>query len=209
MEICISPSAAVLPESVSFHQCSILICTYMCWYQKDTGEAWETSTQQCSFGYRKALDRKVLSLTVLWFRRLVASLSSWSPYFGRSSDPVRFLVDTVALGEVFVRVRPFSPVSTIPAVLHCYLHLSLVLTRTNGRILITVQKKQSSFGGRGAVDRTVPPLCRRRVIHRIFYSGMCNIQSPYFKKQRYPVFTLCNWSLCQRNKLRFGSRCQF
>lgn len=45
---------------------------------------------------------------------------------------MRFLVDTVAPGEGFVSVRPFSPVSIIPAVLRGYLHLILVLTRTNG-----------------------------------------------------------------------------
>jgi hypothetical protein len=97
------------------------------------------------------LDKKVLSLTVSWFRRLIACLSLWSPYFDCSSDHVRFLVDTVALGQSFVRVRSFSPVSIISALLHGYRHLILVLTRTNWRILITIQKailfRQSGFIG--------------------------------------------------------------
>jgi hypothetical protein len=137
-----SPSTSGFPGSISFHQCSILICTCTWCYQKDrqTGEGWERSTERCSYGYWGTLDRKVLSLTVSWFRRLVACLSLWSPYFDCSSDHVRFLVDTVALGQVFVRVRPFFPGSNIPAVLRGYLHLILVLTRTDGRILVTNQK---------------------------------------------------------------------
>jgi len=60
-------------------------------------------------------------------------------------------MNTVVLGEVFAPVRPFSPVNIIPAVLRGYLHLILVLTRTNGRILVTIQKailfrQSGSFG---------------------------------------------------------------
>jgi len=117
---------------------STLISTYTCCYQKD----WRAKPGNLPafFGLRGALDRKELSLNVPWFRRLVPCLSFWSPYFDCSSDNVRFLVDTVALDEVFVPVRPFSPVSIIPAVLNGYLPLTLVLTRTNVRILVTIQK---------------------------------------------------------------------
>jgi hypothetical protein len=131
-----SPSTSVLPEPIIPPVLHTHLYLHVLLPERQTGETWEPS---CSFGCRGALGRKELSLTVPWFRRLVACLSSWSSYFDCSLDHVRFLMDTVALGEVFVRVRPFSPVSIIPAVLHGYLHLTL-LTRTNGRILVTIQK---------------------------------------------------------------------
>ena len=131
-----SPSTSVLPEPIIPSVPHTHVYLHVLLPERHTGETWEPS---CFFGCRGALGRKELSPTLPWFRRLVACLSSWSPYFDCSSDHVRFLVDTVALGEVFVRVRSFSPVSIIPAV-HIYLHLTLVLTRTNGRIMVTIQK---------------------------------------------------------------------
>jgi hypothetical protein len=161
------PSTSVLPEAIIPPVLHTHQYLHVLLLERQTGETWEPS---CSFGCGGALCRKELSLTVPWFRRLVACLSSWSSYFDCSSDHVRFLVDIVVLGEVFVRVRPFSPVSIIPALLRGYLHLTLVLTRTNGRILVTIQKA-ILFRQSGSLDRTVCLLCRRGVIHRIFCSG--------------------------------------
>jgi hypothetical protein len=51
---------------------------------------------------------------VQWLRRLVAGLSLRRP----GSVHVGFVVDKVALGQVFPRVLRFSPVNLIPPVLH-------------------------------------------------------------------------------------------
>jgi len=54
---------------------------------------------------------------------------------------VRFVVDKVALWQVFLRVLRFYPLSIIPANLHTHLHVRVAVTRrTNGRSLGTFQK---------------------------------------------------------------------
>jgi hypothetical protein len=60
-----------------------------------------------------------MNKAVPWFRRLAASLPPHSPGFDPGSVHVGFLVDKVALGQVFCQVLWFSPVSFIPPVL-CY-----------------------------------------------------------------------------------------
>jgi hypothetical protein len=47
-------------------------------------------------------------------RWLVAGISSRSLEFAPGSVHVAFVVDKVALGQVFVRVLPFFPVNIIP-----------------------------------------------------------------------------------------------
>jgi hypothetical protein len=47
-------------------------------------------------------------LAVPWLRRLVAGLSPWRPEFTPRSIHVGFVVDKVALGQVFLRVLQFS-----------------------------------------------------------------------------------------------------
>jgi hypothetical protein len=49
-----------------------------------------------------------------WLRRLVAVLSPRSPGFAPGLIHVGFMVDEVALGEVFLRVLLFFPVNIIP-----------------------------------------------------------------------------------------------
>jgi hypothetical protein len=48
---------------------------------------------------------------VPWFRSLVAGLSPRRPGFAPGSIHVGFVVDKVALGQVFLRVLRFSPVN--------------------------------------------------------------------------------------------------
>jgi hypothetical protein len=63
-----------------------------------------------------------------------------------------FVVDKVALGQVFLRLLRFPPVSIIPPVLHTHLYLHTVLQRrTNGRSLGTSQKAMlfRNLGGGG------------------------------------------------------------
>jgi hypothetical protein len=55
---------------------------------------------------------------VPWLRQLVAGLSLRKPGFDPGSVYVGFVVDKVALGQVFPRVVRFSPVNFIPPVLH-------------------------------------------------------------------------------------------
>ena len=57
-------------------------------------------------------------VAVPWLRRLVAGLPPQRPGFDPGSVHVGFVVDKVALGQVFPRVLRFSPVSFIPPVLH-------------------------------------------------------------------------------------------
>jgi hypothetical protein len=57
-------------------------------------------------------------MAVPWLRRLVAGLSPRRSGFDPGSVHVEFVVDKVALGQVFPRVLRFSPVNFIPPVLH-------------------------------------------------------------------------------------------
>jgi hypothetical protein len=54
---------------------------------------------------------------VPWLRRLVTGLSPRRPGFDPGSVHVGFVVNKVALGQVFPRVIRFSPVNFIPPVL--------------------------------------------------------------------------------------------
>jgi hypothetical protein len=54
-------------------------------------------------------------------KRLVAGLSLRRPGFAPGSIHVGFVVDRVAMGQVFLRVLRFSPVNNIPPLLHIHL----------------------------------------------------------------------------------------
>jgi hypothetical protein len=60
------------------------------------------------------------SAAVPWLRRLAAGLPPRRSMFDPGSVRVGFVVDKVALGQVFPRVLRFSPVNFIPPVLHYY-----------------------------------------------------------------------------------------
>jgi hypothetical protein len=73
------------------------------------------------------------------------SLFPWRPEFDLKSVHVRFMVEKVALGQAFVLVLRFLPVSIIPPKLRSRLHVRVQLRvgltrRTNGRSLGTFQK---------------------------------------------------------------------
>jgi hypothetical protein len=57
-------------------------------------------------------------MAVPWLRRLVTGLSQRRPGFDPGLVYVEFVVDKVALGQIFPRVLRFSPVNFIPPVLH-------------------------------------------------------------------------------------------
>ena len=56
-------------------------------------------------------------------RSSVASLAPPRTGFETRSAHVRFVLDKVALGQVFLPVLRFTPVSIIPSLLHSHLHL--------------------------------------------------------------------------------------
>jgi hypothetical protein len=56
--------------------------------------------------------------SVTWLKRLVVGLSPQWPEFAPGSIHEGFVVDKVALGQVFLRVLQFYPVSIIPPLLH-------------------------------------------------------------------------------------------
>jgi len=65
---------------------------------------------------------------------------------------VRFVVDKEAPEQVFLRVLPFSPVSSIPPMSHTHFNPALAVAgRTNGRSQ-ELPIKHCFFGNRGALD---------------------------------------------------------
>jgi hypothetical protein len=79
------------------------------WNHKNSGTLM---TVGFSFGSKGSLK------AVPWLRRLVAGLSLSRPGSDPGSVHVGFVVEKVALGQVFPRVLRFSPVSFIPPVFH-------------------------------------------------------------------------------------------
>jgi hypothetical protein len=76
-----------------------------------------------------------------WLSRSVTGLSWRRPVFDLRSVFVRFVGGKVAVGQFFLPVLRFSPVSINPPLLHTHLHLHAALTRrTNGRSSGTFQK---------------------------------------------------------------------
>jgi hypothetical protein len=61
--------------------------------------------------------RNAMGLWQIGLRWLVVSLSLWRPRFISVSVHVGFVVDEVALGQVFLQVLQFSPVSILPPLL--------------------------------------------------------------------------------------------
>jgi hypothetical protein len=59
------------------------------------------------------IGRNALKRAVPWLRQLVTGLSPRGPGFAPGSIRVGFMVDKVALRQVFLRVLRFSPVSII------------------------------------------------------------------------------------------------
>jgi len=71
---------------------------------------------------------------------------------------VKFLVDEVVLGKVFLQVLLFSPFSTIPPMLYAILHLSVPLPGQEGEAWVP-SRNQYFFGNRAALDRKVLLTC--------------------------------------------------
>ena len=65
-----------------------------------------------------------------WLRRLVAGPSSWRPEFNPSSVHVIFVMDKVAMRQVFLRVLHCSPLYTISSFLQLHYMLLLLEGKT-------------------------------------------------------------------------------
>ena len=89
------------------------------------------------------------SNAVPWLRRLVACLSSWIPEFDRSSVWIRFVVDKLALWQVFLGTLQYSPVNIIPLMLHTHL---LLPERQTGKPC-EPYKKEWNVENRGTLHR--------------------------------------------------------
>jgi hypothetical protein len=61
---------------------------------------------------------KLIRWAVPWLRQLAAGLPPRRPGFDPGSAHVGFVVDKLALGQVFPRVLRLSPVNLIPPMLH-------------------------------------------------------------------------------------------
>ena len=139
----ISPNTSVLPLSVAFHQRSLLGFTYMLLLPGGkTGEAWEPSKKQIG---KQWIDTHVgfyrLYLAAPWLRRSVAGLPPRRARFDPSSVHVRFVVENMALGQDFLPVLQFSPVSTIPPILHTH-SCTIDATHNLSKLLRKVQKRR-------------------------------------------------------------------
>jgi hypothetical protein len=80
-------------------------------------------------------------MTWIFKYNLNEPVSLWRPEFDLSSIHVKFVVENLALGQVFLQVLQFSPVSNIPPTRHTRLPLHVALTgKTNEESLGTFQK---------------------------------------------------------------------
>jgi hypothetical protein len=76
-----------------------------------------------------------------WVRLLVTGLLPWRPGFGHSSVNVKFVVDKVELGQIFLPVVTVSFLSIIPRVAHTHVHVGAVTKRANRRRPGTFKKE--------------------------------------------------------------------
>ena len=93
----------------------------------------------------------------LYIIKVFAGLSPQRPELDPRSVHVRFVVEKVSLGRICIKVLLFSPVSTVPQVLHIRFHLRVALTtRTKGRRLEpSTRNALSAIEKRRMEERTV------------------------------------------------------
>ena len=82
------------------------------------------------------------SKNVPWLRRLIAGLSTLRPEFDSGPMQVIF-VNHVAMGQIFIQLLWFSPVTIIPPMLHRHLYTTFI-RRISGRNLETYQSYTNS-----------------------------------------------------------------
>jgi hypothetical protein len=75
---------------------------------------WHNQTCNASVPFKTATELLLTWVAVLWLRRLVTGLWPRRPEFTPGSSYVGYVVDEVALWQIFLPVLRFSPVSIIP-----------------------------------------------------------------------------------------------
>jgi hypothetical protein len=69
---------------------------------------------------------------------------------------MKLMVDTVALGPVFLPVFRFSPVSNMPPMLHSYIQINIALIRGENGWSVAAFERQCCFGNCVALDSNIP-----------------------------------------------------
>jgi hypothetical protein len=105
---------------------------------------------------------------------------------------VRFVVDAVALGQVFLRVLRFFSDSIIPLILHAHLYLHAALSRTrHGRSLAVFQKVK--FFWKLGLNRKVLSLLgfknlkNLQIIHKLSVHLLINVLRSSLFQLKQPV----------------------
>jgi hypothetical protein len=78
--------------------------------------------------------------------------------FDPSSVHVEFVLDKMPMVQPFLRVFPFSPVSTIPPMVHTHFHLHVTLTKRTKERSVGTLRQARFFHNREALDRKLVPL---------------------------------------------------
>ena len=140
------------PHTVpTFHLHKVFMC--IVWFLQPKPTVSQTFTEWCLYTSRTSfctLRKEFLRIIYINFntqgrtmaRRFVAGLSRRRLGFDPRSVHVRLMVDIVALGQVFLRVLRYSPVTIILPIFHIHLHAALT-ERKNGRSLGTSQKRNA------------------------------------------------------------------
>jgi hypothetical protein len=89
------PDYLRFPLPVPFHGSSIFITTYVLLGQ--TGEAWAPCKEQCAFGNREALVRRVLSIFILQTFNPVVGFTSWTRHQNNSTSKTIHLSTPVSI----------------------------------------------------------------------------------------------------------------
>ena len=107
---------------------------------------WQSVVRRKTCGNSTCTSDDNFTMAVPWLRRLVAALSLWTPGFNSRPVHVRFVLNNVALGHLFLQVLRFYPVNIIQPVLHTrsfiydQRHISAIDSVVN-----TLEHKRSSF----------------------------------------------------------------
>ena len=88
-------------------------------------------TSQTAFGNRGALERKTVLFSSERLRQLVAGLLPRRPVFHPRPVHVRFVMEKLALGQVFLQLLTFYHISIIQPALRTN-RLPIILKRANG-----------------------------------------------------------------------------
>jgi hypothetical protein len=78
---------------------------------------------------------------MLWCRWLVIDFLLWRPDFGPGCVQLGFILDSLAMGQVFLPILCCSPVTIIPVMLYAHMYISVawLITRWGGKVDIGIR----------------------------------------------------------------------